>query len=154
MNVINFIRSLIENGYISTGLTTIIAIACIALQISKNKLNIKLSNEHDTVNNFVKEVKELKNDLDVALKYIKNSDQMVSATVDMIYLAYSGSKLPIEYKIQIQKFYDMCPDGLDDAKNKLEQLLSEQATEEQVAAVEATEKDSAVNAIISKLTEE
>ena len=95
------------------------------------------------------------NDLKQAVKELKetnlNTNEMLSSAIDMIHVAYAQSNLDVNTKLQLQKIYDKCPDALADQKDKLYEILEEDATEEQIQEVVSQVEESAVDTIINKL---
>jgi len=151
MGFLDFIQMIIEKGYAALAGTGIFGIVALVFQFKNTKLSKDLFNKNNLIESFKAELAELKNDLKNAEEYAKNSNEIVSAVIDLIHVAYSGSSLDVAVKLQLQKIYDKCPEAYADVKDKLMLTLEEQPTEEQIEEVNATDTDAAVNAIIEKL---
>ena len=151
MGFIDAIKTAIESGYVSLGGVVTFGIGIIVLLIKNNGLSKNLFESRTTITNASTEITKLKNEVAEAKDYIKNSNEIISAVIDFMHVAYSASNLDVTAKLQLQKIYDKCPEALADIKDKLMQTLEEVATQEQIEIAKANDTETAVNTIIDKL---
>lgn len=151
MGFTELITYITQNGYLSTAIAFIFGIATLVLKFQNNGIAKKLFDNNLTIADLISMV----NDLKQAVKELKennlNTNEMLSSTIDMIHVAYAQSNLDVNTKLQLQKIYDKCPDALADQKDKLYEILEENATEEQIQEVVSQVEESAVDTIINKL---
>ena len=151
MGFLELIKTIIKDGYAALCGLGIFGIADIVLLLKNNKYSKELYNNNVTIKSLVDKIESLEAKLDDQTAINNNSNEMISATIDIIHVAYAGSSLDVVTKLQLQKIYDKCPDSMIDAKNKLQDIIEQEATEEQIEEVKATEEGTAVDTIINKL---
>lgn len=159
--IIQEIMNMFEGGTLPAVSSLLLGAASLALSVAKNKLVKKLSDRTAEVDSLRNEViilqgktTMLEEKLEEANKINENTNQMVSAAVDMLHVAYLNSKLDINSKINLQKLYDKCPDASCDEATALIDTLNEKATEEQVQIVEEATPVSYADIIASKIEQE
>lgn len=151
MGFLELIKTFIKDGYAALTGLGIFGIADLILLFKNNKYSKELYNNNVTIKSLVDKVESLEAKLDDQTAINNNSNEMISATIDIIHVAYAGSSLDVVTKLQLQKIYDKCPDSMLDAKNKLQEIIEQEATQEQIDEVKATEEGTAVDTIINKL---
>lgn len=151
MGFTELITYITQNGYLSTGIALIFGIATLVLKFQNNGIAKKLFDNNLTISDLISMVSDLKQTVKELQESNLNTNEMLSSTIDMIHVAYAQSSLDVNTKLQLQKIYDKCPDALADQKDKLYEILEEDATEEQIQEVVSQVEESAVDTIINKL---
>lgn len=159
--IINAIEELFTNGTIPSMTAILMGIVSMVLTIAKNKLVKLLSDRTSEIAKLETEIVDLHNNINSIIELVtnednvnKNTNQIVSAIVDMLHVAYTNSKLGVDSKINLQKLYDKCPDALCDAANLFIQTINEEATEEQVQIIEDATPESYADIIAEKIAQE
>jgi len=149
--MLEWIKTIIKDGYAALCGLGVFGIADIVLLLKNNKYAKQLYDSNATISALVTEVKGLRTQLEEQTAINNNNNEMISATIDIIHVAYAGSSLDVVTKLQLQKIYDKCPDSMLETKNKLQAIIEQEATQEQIDEVKATEENTAVETIINKL---
>lgn len=159
--MIQEIVSLFKEGIIPSISAMLLGAASLALSVAKNKIVKKLSdrtNELDSVKAELLDIKSENQNLKDTIAELKevsaNTNKMVSATVDMLHVAYLNSKLDSNSKINLQKLYDKCPDSICDGLDNLINTINEAATEAQLQIVEESTSASYADIIAGKIAQE
>lgn len=149
--MLEWIKTIIKDGYAALCGLGIFGIADIVLLLKNNKYAKQLYDSNNAISELITEVKGLKTQLEEQTAINNNNNEMISATIDIIHVAYAGSSLDVVTKLQLQKIYDKCPDSMLETKNKLQAIIEQEATQEQIDEVKSTEEGTAVDTIINKL---
>ena len=149
--MLEWIKTIIRDGYAALCGLGVFGITDIVLLLKNNKYAKQLYDSNNAINALVAEVKGLRTQLEEQTAINNNNNEMLSATIDIIHVAYAGSNLDVVTKLQLQKIYDSCPDSMLETKNKLQDIIEQEATQEQIDQVKATEENTAVETIINKL---
>jgi len=151
MGFLDLIQKFVNEGWAALAGTGVFGTLATFLLIKNNKNAKELVNKNTIIDALTSKIETISADLKEALTTLKNSNEIVSAVIDLIHVAYAGSNLDVAVKLQLQKIYDKCPDALSDVKDKLLLTLEEKPTEEQIEEVKANDTDTAVKAIMEKL---
>lgn len=153
MDLWQMISEWINNGTLPTLTSVITFVVVVGLEVAKNKLIKKVSDDQEEIKALNKKIDNLETIIATNNNVGANTNEIVSLMVDILHIAYNNSKLPESIKLAIQKLYDACPNGVKEQLSASE-ILEAPATEEQVAEVEATkvEDTSYASIIANKLS--
>lgn len=150
MEFFDWIKTLLDNGTIPSIMAILMSIVATILEVSKNKLAKKLSNNNDCVTALQNEVIALKSLVTELVSICSNTNALTSTATDQLHMAFSNSKLTPAAKLELQKLYDACPDAVSTEAPELLEVVHTEATEEQVAAIVEPESKSYADLISDK----
>lgn len=152
MGFIEWIQGMMSNGTLPTIGTLALGALAVGLEIAKNKLLKKLNRSEADNAALAKKIEALEEANKRNGEVAENTNAMVSAVADMLHVAYAGSKLGVDTKLQLQKVYDSCPDSLAQTVD-LVKLIGQLPTPAQEAEVNATVPKSYADTIAEKYKE-
>lgn len=162
---LNELQLMFDEGIMPTLAALLLGLVSLVLTVAKNKLVKTLSDRTNEIYALESKVKSLEEKLDNKIdkvseaidndiKVNENSNQIISAVIDMLHVAYVNSKLNVDSKINLQKLYDKCPDALCDEVDKLIKVIEDTPTDSQIETVEQSTPQSYADIIASKIEQE